>query len=465
MLLVGANGFASQAAFRPPNLIIILADDLGYADLGVYGNRRHHTPHLDTLAREGMRFTDFHANGALCSPTRAALLTGRYQQRSGVESAFNEKRSEGLTPRVHTLPEYLREGGYVSAIFGKWHLGSRPPFTPEYHGFNEFRGLLTGDGDYHSHVSRAGAVDWWHNGQPAPESGYTTDLVARHGIEFIERNFDRPFFLYLAHLAVHFPWQGPGDRGERVVGTDYFAGVSKFGSRPDKYAAFNEMVEALDDSVGRVVTKLRELRLDKNTLVIFLSDNGGYTVRKGGYVDVSDHGPFRGQKESLYEGGHRVPAIAWWPGRIRPGQVESQTAMTMDLLPTFLELAGLPPPKGDQATDGISLCPLLFENHRLPERTLFWRMKQSKAVREGPWKLVADGENQQLFNLDRDPGERHSILGEERARTLRMQAALETWEKDVDDSWRKLLGSAPRFARPALTEAHGISGGPSLHPN
>ncbi len=442
LLAVGANGLAASPVSHPPNLIIILADDLGYADLGIYGNSRHRTPQLDALAREGMRFTDFHANGSLCSPTRAALLTGRYQQRSGVEAAFNEMRADGLTPRVRTLPKYLEEGGYVSGLFGKWHLGSRPPYTPEYHGFDEFRGLLTGDGDYHSHVSRAGAADWWHNGQEAPESGYTTELLTRHAIDFIERNRDRPFFLYLAHLAVHFPWQGPDDRADRVVGTDYFPGAAKFGSRANKHAAFREMVEALDDSVGQVIEKLRELRLERNTLVVFLSDNGGYTVNEGGYVNVSDHGPFRGQKEDIYEGGHRVPAIAWWPGRIGPGLVCAQTVMTMDLLPTFLELAGLPPAAGDQASDGSSLCRLLFDRQALPERTLFWRMKQGKAVREGPWKFVVEGDNRQLFNLDRDPGEQRSVLDQEPARARRMQLALEAWETDVERSRRELFGEA-----------------------
>lgn len=336
LLLVTTAAILSEAdaqGARPPNFVVIVADDLGYADLSCYDGKIA-TPNLDALARSGVRFTDFHSNGAMCSPTRAAFLTGRYQHRSGIEQALDITPGSGLRPQP-TIASRLREKGYRTGAFGKWHLGADPGLRAPDHGFDEFVGLLTGDGDFHSRVDRVGRPDWWHGVDPLVEKGYTTDLITQHALSFLERHRRQPFFLYVPHLAVHFPWQGPADPADRVVGVDYRPGVLKFGTREDKHAAFVEMVQSLDRSVGQIVARLRELDLERSTLVVFFSDNGGYTVDRGGYVGVSSNAPFRGQKGDMYEGGHRVPAIASWPGRIPPAVTSASTVMSMDWLPTF----------------------------------------------------------------------------------------------------------------------------------
>ena len=430
------------AAEPPPNFIVILADDLGYGDLGCYGNEANRTPHLDRLAAEGLRFTDFHSNGAMCSPTRAALLTGLYQQRFGrqFESALSGRRGrdEGLPLEAVTVAELLREQGYATAIHGKWHLGYQAPYLPTRQGFDEFRGLVSGDGDHHTHRDREGRPDWWHGEVPVDEKGYTADVITRDSIAFLERNRDRPFLLYVPHLAIHFPWQGPNDPPHRVEAKDYED--EKWGVIPDPGNVaphVQAMVEALDASVGSIMAALRRLQLDRRTFVFFTSDNGGYLNYGPKFRRISSNGALRGQKAELYEGGHRVPGIAWWPGRITPG-VTAQTALTFDLFPTMLALAGARPAR----TDGIDLGPLLFAGRGLPERTLFWRGLARKAARRGPWKLVENGTAApQLFNLARDVGEQHDVAARQPAVLAELRAALARWEKEVDQATHSPQGA------------------------
>jgi arylsulfatase A-like enzyme len=428
---------AAEPGLRKPNVIVIMADDLGYRDLSCYGGTIP-TPHLDRLAKEGMRFTDFHSNGVSCSPTRASLLTGRYPQRSGIEAALPFGPDHGL-PRQRTLPAALRDAGYATAIVGKWHLGEVERFFPGHFGFDEFRGLLTGDGDHHTRISRPGWPDWWFGDQLVKEEGYTTHLITKHSVDFIERNRARPFFLYVAHLVPHFPWQGPDDRGDRVEGTDYRPGDLKFGTRDDKRAAFREMVMELDRSVGAIVGRLKELNLDRETLVVFTSDNGGYTVNRGGYVAVSDHGVFRGEKGQTFEGGHRIPTLAAWPGRIPAGTVNHGVALTMDLTATVVDVAGL----ADDALgaqDGTSLTGTLLEGRPLPQRTLFWRQNRFKAAREGSLKLVVEGNRERLFDLTSDPGESRDLAVQRPEDARRLKEALAAWEADVAKTHRELVG-------------------------
>jgi len=420
-----------------PNFILILADDLGYGDLGCYGNSKNKTPHLDRLARQGMRFTDFHSNGPMCSPTRAALLTGQYQHRFGkiFEGPLSAKRHvhEGLPHDVVTLPEMLKAAGYVTGMFGKWHLGYEQPNLPRQHGFDEFRGLLTGDGDHHSHISRSGDEDWWHDNEIEMETGYSVDLLTRHSIDFMTRHRHRPFFLYLAHLAIHFPWQGPDEKGHRVKGRDYW-NLSKLGPHEEGQvgSVVRRMIESLDESVGRVMAALESLGLADNTFVFFASDNGGYLNYADRFAgEISSNGPLRGQKGEVFEGGHRVPAIAWWPGRIASGVVTDETTMTMDLMPTYADLAGASPPR---ATDGTSLTSLLFERKPLPSRDLFWRKDEDWAIRCGPWKLVQSDGGRYLFNLQDDLAESHDLSSEHPQRVKDLQAAFRAWEQDVDDA-------------------------------
>jgi len=404
-----------------PNIILIMADDLGYGDVGCYGNKTIKTPHIDALAREGMRFTDFHSNGPMCSPTRAALLTGRYQQRCGIEGVLSWDHDLGMAPEQVTFAEVLKTRGYAVAVFGKWHVGYVGNFGPIGQGFDTFVGYSGGCLDYHSHIDRLGNPDWWKDDKLVAEEGYVTDLLTDHGVEFIEKNKDKPFCLYVPHLAVHFPYQGRNDKADRTIGKAWHD--LKRGSRKDRKAAYKEMVEALDDGVGKIVAAVRRLGLDKRTLVIFISDNGAYN-------NVGSNGPLAGQKGRLLEGGHRVPGIAWWPGKIKAGSVTDQTVMTMDIFPTMVAMSGATLPDGLRL-DGVSLLPLLLEGKDLPQRTLYWRHRKEWAIRKGPWKLLATGQDLHLFNLDEDISEQNNLADARPEMVKAMHAEFLKWEKDV----------------------------------
>jgi arylsulfatase A-like enzyme len=381
----------------------------------------------------------------MCSPTRAALLTGRYQQRFGpkFDSAISSKRDydSGLPHAAVTLAEALKPLGYTSAAYGKWHLGYQPPYLPTDQGFDEFRGLASGDGDYHTHVDRPGRPDWWHNNDKEPTPGYTTDLLTRYAVDFIERHRDRPFLLYVPHLAIHFPWQGPNDPPHRQPGIDY--DTDKWGLIPDTTNVaphVRAMITSLDNSVGAITQTLDRLNLSDNTLVIFTSDNGGYINYARSHQNISSNGPLNGQKGTLYEGGHRVPAIFRWTGRIQPG-VSDQTAMTFDLFPTLLNLAEATPTQTDHLQlDGADLAPLLFHNDPLPQRTLFWRKGDARAVRRGPWKLMFSGANNttQLYNLDKDLAEQNNFAKDHPQLVDQFKTTWRAWETDVNRSAQSL---------------------------
>jgi len=400
-VLCGLPG--SAEATQKPNFVVILADDLGYGDLGCYGSWIQ-TPNLDQLAREGMRFTDFHANGPVCSPTRCALLTGRYQQRAGIEGLA---RIGGLNKGEITFANALQPLGYTSAIFGKWHLGSLPDCNPVNHGFAEFRGLLGGRIDYFEHTN-GGEPDWWDGLRPVVEKGYSTTLITDHAVDFIRRSKSKPFCLYVAYNAVHTPIQDP-ETGEHGKTAD----------------VFGRMTQAMDQGVGRIIATLKEHGLAENTFVFFFSDNGGHEGIAG-----SSNKPLRGFKGSLWEGGHRVPAIAWWPGHFPAGKVTVQTAMSMDLMPTMLELAGatLPP---DRKLDGVSLVPLFLHEQPLAPRKLFWKKGHDLAMRDGPWKLLIESGTVYLFNLDNDISEQKDLAKQHPERVKAMQEDLQAWLKDV----------------------------------
>jgi arylsulfatase A-like enzyme len=408
-----------------PNIVVILVDDLGYGDLGCYGGEIR-TPNIDALAKNGLRFTDFHSNAAVCSPTRASLLTGRYPHRLGIQGALSDKKNQenGLALEETTFAELLGKSGYDCGIFGKWHLGFTPRFGPTRQGFKTFRGLLGGDLDYHSHIGRGGERDWWMNERLVSGEGYSTDLLAQYAIDFIEHKTRHPFLVYLPFQAVHFPFQGPADKADRTAGVDYHS-ESKYGSRKDRKAAYKEMVEAVDAAVGRVVSALRRRDLERETLLFLTSDNGGFSM-------VSSNKPLRGGKGELWEGGHRVPAVACWPGKIKPGSVTDQTAMTMDLFPTLAALAGVPLP-GSPKIDGIDLTALLKEGRPLPERSVFWRAGSTKAARRGPWKLMLSRNERQLFHLNDDIGETRNLASSDSGRAKNMERELLAWEKEVTE--------------------------------
>ncbi|WP_167547033.1 sulfatase [Stieleria maiorica] len=429
-----------------PNIILILADDLGYGDLGCCGSTVHQTPNIDALAASGLRFTDFHSAGAMCSPTRASILTGLYPQRFGkiFDGALSgtTQGDLGLPLKAETIAERLQKQGYATACMGKWHLGYRPPFLPTHQGFDVFRGLVSGDGDFHTRIDRSGNKDWWHNQTPVREDGYTTDLLTDHSIEFIEAHRDKPFFLYLAHLAIHFPWQGPNDPPHRQAGTEYHR--DKWGVIPDpQYVAphVKAMVESLDESVGRLIRTLRAQGLEKQTLVVFTSDNGGYLTYGKRFKNISSNGPYRGQKMDLYEGGHRVPMIVSWPGRIA-ARVCDQTTHSNDLFPTLLALGGDTSASGAK-TDGVNLVPLWLENKPPATRVVCWRTFTHAAIRSGPWKLVQplrNGSKAELYHLGNDPGERHNLADDKPELAEQLRQSWSAWDADVNESARRQQG-------------------------
>ena len=435
LLLHGPHGVIAGL----PNIVLIVADDLGYGDVGCYGSELNKTPHLDSLAAGGLRFTDFHSAGPMCSPTRAAMLTGQYQQRFGhvFDRAISgvHHRNFGLPHDAVTIAELLKRQGYTTACFGKWHLGYVPPWLPPNHGFDLFRGLGSGDGDFHTHVDRSGNEDWWHNNQLQKQEGYTTDLLTRYSVDFIEQHRERPFFLYVPHLGIHFPWQGPSDPPHRKPGKSYHN--DKWGIIPNPGNVsphVKAMVESVDSSVGQIAAALKKWNLDKNTLVVFTSDNGGYLTYGESFRNISSNGVLRGQKTELYEGGHRVPTIVSWPGRIEPG-VTDETGHSTDVMPTFTTLAGVA--KDDVETDGVDLGPLLFLRESLPKRMLFWRADGDRAVRHGVWKLFFTGTKAELFNLDDDIEEQYNLAEQQPKRVVAMTKAWVKWEQNVNRSAKR----------------------------
>ena len=397
------------------NIILILADDLGYGDLGCYGGLDLETPNIDALADGGLKFTDFHSNAPVCSPTRAAVMTGRYQQRSGIEGVITAKshRNRGLGKDQTTIAQILKQAGYATAIYGKWHLGYHPQYNPCNFGFDEFRGFVSGNIDYHSHIDQVGEADWWSNRNLKSELGYTTDLITQYGLSFIENNVDTPFFLYLAHECPHYPYQGRKDPADRSIGNPY----PIYGRRQNKKEAYKEMMEAMDEGVGAIVAKVKELGLASQTVFFFCSDNGP--------VSPGLTGGLRGQKGTIWEGGHRVPAIACCPSIIPSSCVTSQTATTLDLFPTFSHLAQA---EVSVELDGVNLWPLMVGGSALPDRSLFWRFKNQSCIRQGDWKFIDDG---QLFNLADDLAESTDIVNQYPARAEDLEAELSQWNRNV----------------------------------
>ena len=426
LLAIGFSIFQLRAeASPPPSIIFILADDLGYGDPGCYGAADLRTPHLDRLAAEGLRFTDFYANGAVCSPTRMAFITGRYQQRLGMDNALTyQEMGRGLTPGAPNIATVLKAQGYAAGLSGKWHIGYDRERQPLQQGFDHFFGLLGGNHHYFEHMDRIGVPDLWLGNEAIEREGYTTDLITDDALTFIEENRDNRFFLYLSHAAPHFPHQGPGDADKDV------RPKSKTWQPGDR-ETYIAMVEHMDKGIGKVLDRLDQLGLRDNTLVVFCSDNGGYIY--------SRNAPLRGHKSSLLEGGIRVPCIARWPGVIPAGTTTSQVGITMDWTATFTALAGA----DDDllAGDGIDLTPILSGEHEPIERTLFWRGKKGPkrksveeglAVRRGKWKLHRPTEGPStLYDLEADPGESTNLIKARADIAADLTALQTTWESAI----------------------------------
>ncbi|HTY70505.1 MAG TPA: sulfatase-like hydrolase/transferase [Alphaproteobacteria bacterium] len=377
---------------RPPNLIFILADDLGWGDLSCYGRPDYTTPQIDRLAAEGVRLTDCYSGSATCSPTRIALMTGRYPARhpAGLPEPILPRfhgLEIGLEPEFPALPRLLGQAGYKTALIGKWHCGEPPRFSPLKSGFDEYFGLSGSGAGYFSYRDEEGRYLARDGEAAADQSGYLTHALTDRACAFIARHRQEPFYLSLHYTAPHWPWEADYQEDElhdRIATTG--------GGSPAIFAA---MMRALDDGVGRVLATLAEHRLDGRTLIVFTSDNGGERY--------SYHYPLTGHIRLLREGGIRVPGIARWPGKIPPRQVSPQMAITMDWTATFLALAGT---RADERfpPDGEDLMPVLTGARAAYERTLFWRTVRADAARRGPWKYFRnlDTGREYLFNLVRD---------------------------------------------------------------
>jgi len=410
---------------RKPNIIIILADDYGYGDVGCYDSKRFSTPHLDALAAGGLLFTDFHSNGAVCSPTRAALLTGRYQQRTGINGVVTAAghRNTGLDLGETTFAEVLRPAGYVTALFGKWHLGYLPDYNPVRQGFDEFIGYVSGNVDYHAHLDQTGMEDWWNQDNLNQECGYTTDLITDHGVDFIRRNSEKPFLLYIAHEAPHYPFQGRTDPPR----------YTKENGRtidPVTLEVYKEMIEVMDEGIGRIHQAVIDADLIDNTFIFFFSDNGP--------SGLGSAGALRGKKGQIWEGGHRVPAIAYWPGKIKAGRVSNLTAMGADLLPTIAAISGAALSK-ELKLDGINLLPHLIDNKQVAPRPLFWSHNNQLAIRQGDFKLICNKSFSEtsLYNLRDDLGEEKNIAEQHPELVEELLKTLEAWQKDVTKDVKK----------------------------
>jgi arylsulfatase A-like enzyme len=415
-----ANAVAASADGRP-NILFILADDLGYADLSVYGQHDFSTPNLDRLASQGLRFKQAYANSAVCSATRFGLITGRYQYRlrGGLEEPIaGASDTVGLPPDHPTLPSLLKKAGYKTALFGKWHLGYLPKFSPLKSGYDEFFGNYGGAVDYFTHKGRVGAdvrEDLFEGETPVHEAGYYTDVLAAHASRYLERQkADEPFFLSLHFTAPHWPWEGPHDE---AVSREIKSLFHYDGGSLAKYA---EIVVALDEAVGRVLKTLGDKGLAENTIVIFTSDNGGERF--------SHNWPFSGQKTELLEGGIRVPALLRWPGKIAAGRTTEQVSITMDWLPTLLAAAGGAPDPA-YPSDGLNLLPILLGTQAVAERTLFWRYKahSQRAARSGDWKYLKIQENEFLFNVVQDTRERANLTERHPEAFSKLKTLWESW--------------------------------------
>ena len=431
VIFVGA--LKLQAA--PPNIVLILADDMGYGDLGCYGHPKAKTPIIDRLAKEGVRFTQHYSNGTECSPTRTALLTGRYPQwAGGLECAIGtgnvgryddaillaDRRQLGLPGEQVVLPGELKKAGYVTGIFGKWHLGYEPHFNPIEHGWDEFFGYLGGNVHYFNHRETSDLHVLFRGRLPVHSEGYMTHLITGSSTDFIARNKNKPFFLFVSHESPHFPFQGPKDVDKKITKENWMT------PDPDTYVA---MLEDLDSEVGRVLDSLKHYDLEQNTLVIFVSDNGGF-------APAAHMGPLRGAKSTTLEGGIRVPLIMRWPGKLPAGQESSQVCATFDLTRSILNLTKAKAP--NRQLEGIDIVQHLVERKPNVSRTLFWRGKRGErtwsAVRDGNLKFVrkTEGRTEEwLFDLSKDLAEETDLLFKKPKEGARLKALLNGWEEDI----------------------------------
>jgi arylsulfatase A-like enzyme len=409
---------SAQQTNSRPNIIYMMTDDLGYADLSCYGRKDYQTPNLDKLCAQGVKFMNAYASAPVCTPTRVAFMTGRYPARLTVglfepiaESAKDS--AVGLLPENPSIAGLMKKAGYQTYLVGKWHLGYRELCSPNRNGFDYFYGFKAGAIDYISHSN-----DLYENENKITQDGYTTDIWADKAIEIITKKHAKPFFLSIMFNAPHWPWQGPGDKPYPAG----FANWTKNGS-PEIYA---RMMKSLDSAVGRIIKAVDDSHLAQNTVIIFTSDNGGERF--------SDNGMYKDGKMSLWEGGIREPAFVRWTGKIKPNSVTNQVTTTFDWTATILSLAG---GKAEPAfpLDGIDIMPVLLGKRKEAQRTLYWRIfqrKNNQAVRDGKWKWLKDEkENEYLFDLSVDPAENNNVKDKFPQIFLQLKNKFKEWEKTM----------------------------------
>lgn len=404
-LAVGGEIEAAKRSSKPPNIVFILADDLGYADVSCYGRPDLSTPNIDRIASRGVRFLQAYANSAVCTATRVALITGRYQYRLrvGLEEPLAGNPEVGLPPDHPTLPSLLKRAGYSSTLIGKWHLGVLPKFGPLQSGYDHFYGFRGGALDYFSHAGGGNKEDLWDDDVPIHRVGYLTELLGSRAVEVVNRypKSGQPFMISLHFNAPHWPWEAPGDEAEserlRQPGS---GGLADLDGGSQK--TYQRMIEEMDRQIGRVLQALDVNGITDNTIVIFTSDNGGERF--------ADTWPFTGRKTELLEGGLRIPAVVSWPAHIPRGKTTDQVSISMDWVPTLLAAAGAEADRA-YAPDGINLLPVLTQNATLLPRKLFWRYKANaqRAMRDGDYKFLKILDNTFLFNVVEDPLERANL--------------------------------------------------------
>jgi arylsulfatase A-like enzyme len=444
----------TRAAVRPvrPNVLFILADDLGYADLSCYGRRDIATPHIDSIASGGVRFAQAYANSSVCSATRVALITGRYQYRLrvGLEEPLREVPGIGLPADHPTLPSLLRTAGYRTALLGKWHLGKLPQFGPLQSGYETFYGFRGGAVDYYSHTDPTNKKDLWDGDTLVEQQGYSTDLLGDRAVSLIGKYAEgsAPFFMSVHFNAPHWPWEAPGDDSE----SKRLGGRNLFHFDGGTMAIYKQMVERMDLQVGRILAALERADAARDTIVVFTSDNGGERF--------SDTWPFSGRKTELLEGGVRVPTVLRWPARVARGRVSQQVTMSMDWLPTLLGAAGVAPDPA-YAPDGINLLAHLTQGAAEVPRKLFWRFKSNaqRASREGNFKLLKIQQNSFLFNVADDPQERANLKLRHREVFERMKREWDAWNATMLPELRETASATlstedqpDRYGEPAAPE-------------
>ncbi len=432
-----------------PNVLLLYVDNVGYGDLGCYGNAAVKTPRIDQLAREGARATEFYVVTTSCTPSRGAVLTGRYPRRNGLShqlaGAAENWHGIGLPHRERIIPQYLKEAGYATGCFGKWNIGFAPGSRPTERGFDEFFGFRSGNIGYFDHLY-ANEYDLFRGTEPHRAEGYATDLFADAANDFIRRHRDRPWFVYLPFNAAHFVNAGNVPRGKKPeweVPAKYLERYGWKGDEPDEKRRYQAVLTALDDAIGRVVDQVDALGLRERTLVILISDNGAFMLPQRG-LEVASNAPLRDGGTTCYEGGTRVPALFRWPGKIKPGTVVREMLSHLDVLPLALEVSGARPLPG-RIIDGRNPLPVLAAGAKSPHARLAFAYANGTALREGTLKLVRHDAKKpwELYDLAADLGERQDLAARQPADVARLEAAFAAWAADAQRD------ASPPSPRPA----------------